>query len=106
MMYDKGAELIPAVRTAECRAAWSRSGPLIGDETVSGGRELSRTFKCYDHKVRDGVDGIVTISGGKGTTLRGMAEMTANVVCQKLGLDAPCKTREVVLLPYWAYYSN
>ncbi len=106
MMYEKGAELVPAVRTAACRAAWSAARPLIGDETVSGGRELSRTFKCYDHKVRDGVEGIVTISGGKGTTLRGMAELTANVVCQKLGLDAPCRTREVVLLPYWAYYRN
>jgi glycerol-3-phosphate dehydrogenase len=103
-MYEKGGELIPAVRTAPFRAAWSAARPLIGDETIGGGRELSRTFKCYDHKKRDGVEGIVTISGGKGTTMRGMAEMTANVVCQKLGVDAPCRTREVVLLPYWAYY--
>jgi hypothetical protein len=26
-------------------------------------------------------------------------------VCQKLGMDAPCRTREVVLLPHTAYYS-
>ena len=105
-MYEKGGELIPAVKTAPFRAAWSAARPLIGDETVDGGRELSRTFKCYDHKVRDGVEGIVTILGGKGTTMRGMAEATANVVCQKLGVDAPCRTRSVVLLPYWAYYEE
>ncbi len=105
-MFEKGGELIPAVNAAPFRAAWSAARPLIGDETLEGGRELSRTFKCYDHKVRDGVEGIVTISGGKGTTMRGMAEVTANVVCQKLGVDAPCRTRSVVLLPYWAYYEE
>ncbi len=104
-MYRLGGEMIPAVRTAEFRAAWSAARPLIGDEPASGGRELSRTFKAYDHKVRDGVDGIVSVSGGKGTTMRGMAELTADLVCKKLGSDAPCRTREVVLLPYWAYYN-
>jgi glycerol-3-phosphate dehydrogenase len=47
----------------------------------------------------------VTITGGKATTLRGMAEAAANVVCQKLGIDEPCRTREVVLLPHMAYYA-
>ncbi len=103
-MFDKGGELIPAVRTAPVRAAWSAARPLIS-EGGGAGRELPRTFKCFDHKVRDGVEGIVTISGGKGTTMRAMAEATANVVCDKLGLDAPCRTKEVQLLPYWAYYS-
>jgi glycerol-3-phosphate dehydrogenase len=104
MMYDKGGEMIPALKTADFRAAWSAARPLIGDEGLDTGRELSRTFKAYDHKERDGVEGIVTISGGKGTTMRGMAELTANVVCKKLGVKAPCRTRESVLLPYWAYY--
>ena len=39
------------------------------------------------------------------TTLRGMAEATANVVCEKLGLEVPCTTRESVLLPHTAYYA-
>jgi glycerol-3-phosphate dehydrogenase len=46
----------------------------------------------------------VTISGGKGTTLRAMAEATADVVCRKLGIDAPCRTREYELLPHTSYY--
>ena len=53
----------------------------------------------------EGVEGFVTITGGKATTLRGMAEATADVVCGKLGLDMPCRTHEEVLLPYAAYYS-
>ena len=72
--------------------------------TADTGRELSRTFKCFDH-ADEGVEGFVTITGGKATTLRGMAEAAADVVVQKLGLDAPCRTREVELLPFEAYYA-
>jgi glycerol-3-phosphate dehydrogenase len=53
----------------------------------------------------DGVEGFVTITGGKGTTLRGMAELCANVICGKLGVEAECRTRETVLLPHTAYYA-
>ena len=103
MMIKYGSELVPAVRTAKFRAAWSAARPLIGPRGADTGRELSRTFKCFDH-VDEGVEGFVTITGGKATTLRGMAETTANVVCRKLGMDKPCPTRDFVLLPHTAYY--
>lgn len=103
-MYREGGHLIPAVNRAEFRAAWSAARPLIGERGASTGRELSRTFKCFDHAVDDGVEGFVTISGGKATTLRAMAEAAANVVAGKLGLEATCRTRETVLLPHTAYY--
>jgi glycerol-3-phosphate dehydrogenase len=103
-MLVEGSKLIPAVRHAEIRATWSAARPLIGNRMASTGRELSRTFKCYDHAQDEGVEGFVTISGGKGTTLRGMAEVTADVVARKLGVDAPCRTRDVVLLPHTAFH--
>ncbi|MGZ4296330.1 MAG: hypothetical protein ACXVE4_04440, partial [Solirubrobacteraceae bacterium] len=53
----------------------------------------------------DGLEGFVTITGGKATTLRGMAELCADVVCRKLDIDEPCRTRETVLLPHAAYYA-
>lgn len=105
LMFKMGAEMVPAIKNAEFRAAWSAARPLIGSEGEDEGRELSRTFKCFDHKERDNVEGLVTITGGKATTLRGMAETTVNVVCQKMGLDIPCRTKEEVLLPYRAYYN-
>src|SRR6266508_688281 len=61
---------------------------------AASGRHLSRTFKCFDHAVTDGVEGFVTITGGKATTLRAMAEAAAVVVCAKLGVQVPCRTRE------------
>ena len=105
-MYDEGGLMLPLVREVPLRAAWAAARPLIGPRKADAdtGRELSRTFKCFDH-VDEGVEGFVTITGGKATTLRGMAEATADVVCDKLGLDAPCQTREEVLLPYTAYYN-
>jgi glycerol-3-phosphate dehydrogenase len=94
------------VRGAERRAAWSAARPLIGSRGGTSGRELSRTFECFDHARTEGVEGFITISGGKATTARAMAEKTADVVCAKLGLERPCRTREVVLLPHTAYYVN
>jgi glycerol-3-phosphate dehydrogenase len=105
-MVDEGSLLLPAVREAEFRAAWSAARPLVGSrEEADSGRELSRTFKTIDHAVDDGVDGFVTITGGKGTTLRGMAEVCADVVCRKLGVETPCTTRETVLLPHTSAYA-
>ncbi len=105
-MYEEGAKLVPAVGRAEFRAAWSAARPLIGSRgEADTGRELSRTFKTFDHRESDGVEGFVTITGGKGTTLRGMAELCANVICGKLGIEAECRTRDTVLLPHTAYYS-
>ena len=43
---------------------------------------------------RDGVANLVTITGGKLTTCRLMAERTADLVCERLGVAAPCRTRE------------
>jgi glycerol-3-phosphate dehydrogenase len=106
-MYEEGSKLIPAVNQAEFRAAWSAARPLIGSRggQAESGRELSRTFKTYDHTETDGVEGFVTITGGKATTLRGMAELCANVICTKLGIDTECRTRETVLLPHTAFYA-
>jgi glycerol-3-phosphate dehydrogenase len=104
-MRDEGSKLIPAVREAEFRAAWSAARPLFGAGGDDSGRELSRTFKTIDHAEADGLEGFVTITGGKGTTLRGMAEVCADVVVRKLGVDAPCRTRDTVLLPHTAAFA-
>jgi glycerol-3-phosphate dehydrogenase len=102
MMMERGAELVPALRTTRERGAYMASRPLIASQ--GPGRDISRTFKCYDHQETDNVGGLVTITGGKATTLRAMAEKTADVVCHKLGVSAGCTTRDVVLRSYRDYY--
>lgn len=103
MMLELGAELIPAIRQTRMRGAYMAARPLIG---ASGtGRSLSRTFKCFDHQETDSVGGFVTITGGKATTCRVMAEKTADLVCEKLGVEAACLTSETPLLSYRQYFT-
>jgi glycerol-3-phosphate dehydrogenase len=99
-------EMVPAVKDFPVHAAWSASRPLIGLGVVENPQQISRTFDCYDHQVKDQVEGFVSIIGGKATTLRAMAEKTADLICQKLGRDIVCRTKEVKLLPYRAFYTR
>lgn len=102
LMYTRGCELIPGIAKAHKRGVFMATRPLIG--SGGEGRSLARTFKCFDHKEAQGIDGFVTITGGKATTLRAMAEKTCDVVCEKLGINAPCATKETPLISYRQYY--
>jgi glycerol-3-phosphate dehydrogenase len=46
--------------------------------------ELSRRYEVIDH-AKEGVEGFVTIAGGKLSMYRLMAEQTSDAVCRKLG---------------------
>jgi len=47
-----------------------------------------------DHEELDGVGGFITITGGKVTTFRLMAEDTVNLLMEKMGSNEPCRTAE------------
>jgi glycerol-3-phosphate dehydrogenase len=102
LMFERGSKLVPGIAKAHTRGVFMATRPLIG--SGSSGRSIARTFKCFDHKETEGIDGFVTITGGKATTLRAMAEKTSDVVCQKLGINQPCTTKETPLLSYRQYY--
>ena len=103
LMLERGSELIPGIRNTQPRGIYMAARPLVGG---GSGRSMARTFKCYDHRETHNIDGLVTITGGKATTLRAMAEKTADVVCGKLGITTPCATRETQLLSYRQYYAT
>ena len=102
-MIQQGELLLPDVRRTPLRGVMAVARPLIS----KGGqdeREVSRTFECFDHR-HDGIDGFVTISGGKTTTARGMAEKVSDIVCAKLGVKAECRTKEVRLESHRRFYA-
>lgn len=101
-MYELTAQMIPAVKHYAPRGVWAAARPLIGSAKVADGRALSRTFESFDH-AKEGVEGFVTITGGKTATARAMAEKVSDLVCRKLGVQAECRTRDVVLLSHRAY---
>ncbi|MFM8321839.1 MAG: FAD-dependent oxidoreductase [Chloroflexota bacterium] len=102
LMLERGSELIPSIANTNPRGIYMAARPLVGG---GSGRSIARTFKCFDHKETHNVDGFVTITGGKATTLRAMAEKTADIVCGKLGITTPCATKETPLISYRQYYA-
>ncbi len=103
-MYELTAHMVPMVKHVKPRGVWAAARPLIGSAKLADGRSLSRTFEAFDH-ARDGVEGFVTISGGKTVTARAMAEKVSDLICRKLGVQAECRTREVPLLSHRAFYA-
>ncbi len=101
-MIDQGEQLLPTVRKVPMRARMAVARPLIAKSGVDE-RDMSRTFECFDHSA-NGVDGFVTIAGGKTTTARAMAERVTDIACNKLGIPAACRTREVPLASYRLFY--
>jgi glycerol-3-phosphate dehydrogenase len=104
LMLDEGEKLIPGFRTFRFLRAWAGVRPLYQDakpqkpEDTSGDRDITRAFVLLDHAVRDGVNGLLTITSGKWTTYRKMAEVTADKVCEKLGVQRACRTHLESLL--------
>ncbi|SDY30839.1 FAD-dependent oxidoreductase [Halopenitus persicus] len=88
------AAMLPAVAERPIVRRWWGVRPLYApDETDRGGRGISRGFVRIDHAA-DGVTNLATIVGGKLTTHRLMAESVADLVCDRLGVDAPCRTAD------------
>ncbi len=95
-MLDAGEVLIPGFRKARAVHAWAGARPLIKDSRVSSTdtRHMSRGMAIIDHTTRDGLDGLVTIGGGKLTTYRLMAEHIVDTMCEKLGESRACRTAD------------
>lgn len=96
-LIPEGAALLPVLEKIRYIRAYAGVRPLIG---LSGGndREISRDMALIDHSA-DGLENFITVSGGKLTTYRLMAEKTADLVCQRLGISTPCVTHTTSLPP-------
>ncbi len=92
LLITEGAKLAPSLLSTRILRAYAGVRPLVSEDNDPSGRNISRGIVCIDHEKRDGIKGFVTISGGKLTTYRLMAEMATDVVCRKLGVDKPCET--------------
>lgn len=95
-MFDAGEVLVPGFRKARALHAWAGARPLIKDNRVAATdtRHMSRGMAVIDHTTRDGLDGMLTIGGGKLTTYRLMAEHIVDAMCEKLGEKRVCRTAD------------
>ena len=96
MLYE-GEKIIPGFSQFRILRAWAGVRPLIQEDNVNNNRDVSRAFTLLDHADRDGVEGFITITSGKWTTYRKMAEVTVDKICEKLKVRRTCRTHLEIL---------
>lgn len=95
-LVTEAAVMMPALADARYLRAYAGVRPLLGKEKMADDRALSRDFVVLDHEA-EGIRNFVTVTGGKLTTFRLMAEKTADLICNRLGVKTPCLTKTLPL---------
>ena len=93
-LLREGEKLAPIMGRTRVLRAYSGVRPLVASDDDPSGRSVSRGIVLLDHAPRDGMEGFITITGGKLMTYRLMAEWASDAVCRKLGNAEPCRTAE------------
>jgi len=91
LLIEEASMMVPEFAGSRYVRSYSGVRPLFDIGNNNDQRCISRGYVLRDHS-DDGIDNFATISGGKLTTYRLMAEKTADLVCSKLNIEAVCKT--------------
>lgn len=93
ILFREGEKLAPSLRHTRVLRAYAGVRPLVATDDDPSGRNVSRGIVLLDHQERDGLEGFITITGGKLMTYRLMAEWATDLVCKKLNKsDRLCET--------------
>jgi glycerol-3-phosphate dehydrogenase len=96
LIIREGSAMIPALAGARYTRAFSRVRPLLQGAASANDRAARRGFALMDHRSQ-GLANFCTITGGKLTTFRLMAEKTADLVAARLGNKEAGSTASVAL---------
>lgn len=101
-LLELGEEMFPGMDDFRVLRSFAGVRPLYKAPNQNGendnGRSITRRFALLDHE-KDGVEGLVSVVGGKFTTYRLMAEKAVDLICSKLGNTMPCRTAVEPLMP-------
>ena len=92
LLLREGEKLAPSLATTRILRAYCGVRPLVAADNDPSGRNISRGIVLLDHASRDGLEGFITITGGKLMTYRLMAEWATDLVCKKLNIHKRCNT--------------
>jgi len=70
------------ISLSDIKHAYGGLRPLVDDQT-KGSYQTSRKYEVYDNAA-DGIEGMITVEGGKYTTSRSLAREVLNMVSRKL----------------------
>ncbi|WP_145573832.1 anaerobic glycerol-3-phosphate dehydrogenase subunit A [Yersinia alsatica] len=93
-LIREGSKLSPQLAQTRILRAYAGVRPLVASDDDPSGRNVSRGIVLLDHASRDGLEGFITITGGKLMTYRLMAQWATDKVCEKLGVTAACTTAQ------------
>lgn len=125
LLMAEGEKLLPRFREFRALRAWAGVRPLFEDKprprpqaettkVVTTGdlpepepeairaedsRLMTRSHAVLDHATRDGVEGLISVVGGKFTTFRLMAEEAVDLAGRRLGTRRKCLTAETPIDP-------
>lgn len=97
ILFREGEKLAPSLRHTRVLRAYAGVRPLVATDDDPSGRNVSRGIVLLDHAERDGLEGFITITGGKLMTYRLMAEWATDLVCKKLNVNKKCETADRTL---------
>lgn len=98
LLLEEGCKLAPSLARTRVLRAYAGVRPLVASDGDPSGRSISRGIVLLDHETRDGISGFISITGGKLTSYRLMAEFATDLVCKKMNVNKKCRT-DVLPLP-------
>ena len=85
--------LTTTITRDDVTGVWAGLRPLVKQASSGRTADLSRR-----HAITTGESGVITVTGGKLTTYREMAEDTVDAVMERLGRSGRCRTRRLPLV--------
>jgi len=100
-LVREGGRMLPDLERARYIRAYAGVRPIYssGGQQAGGERSAGRGFVLLDHG-EEGVGNLLSVTGGKLTTYRLMAEKCADRICELLSVDAACRTHLEPLPPF------
>src|SRR5439155_15518836 len=92
-LQDEARRAFPSAPFNEILFTWAGVRALVREEGVSEG-QVSRKHALFDHAKREGVEGVVSVVGGKITAYRAIAEEVVDAASRTLSRYARSGTAD------------
>jgi glycerol-3-phosphate dehydrogenase len=91
------ARYFPAVTGQDVVASWAGLRPLLSQRQLRQGHAAKTHDLSREHRIVRELPGLYTVTGGKLTTYRAMAQELTDRIAGQLGSGGPCQTRRIPL---------
>ena len=92
-LQEEARRAFPSAPFDEIYFTWAGVRALVREEGVSEG-EVSRKHALFDHAKREGLEGVLSVVGGKITAYRAIAEEVVDAASRKLSRFTPSRTAD------------